>query len=66
MNLPTIIIGALILVLFIWALKKSFKDNSCSGNCATCHTSCSSKNQNGDGTPDWVKQYRKDHPKKEN
>lgn len=60
MNLPTIVIGLIILILFIWAARKSFRSR-CSGDCSHCGTSCHSAKKGE--TPQWVKQYRKDHPK---
>lgn len=54
-----IVLGTIgILVIFgIWYGRKT----SCSGQCQSCHSTCSSK-KTGD-VPDFVKRYRKDHPK---
>ncbi len=54
-----IILGIIsLLVIFgFWYGRKT----SCSGNCQSCQGSCSSKRPGE--VPNFVKQYRKDHPK---
>lgn len=56
MNIATVVIGILILVLFVFAFRRSVKSKHCDGNCKNCSTSCN-------GQPDWVKRYREDQAK---
>lgn len=65
MNWIDLIVILVILVLFAAALIYSRKHPSqCDSNCAGCGKSCSSRKE-GD-VPDFVKAYRKDHPKQQN
>lgn len=61
MNLTDwIVIGVLVILAIagIWYGRKT----SCSGNCAKCSSTCTTRNPNEE--PDFVKRYRRDHPKK--
>jgi hypothetical protein len=64
LNLGSIIVGVIIAIIFIWALRTTIKDNTagCAGDCSSCHSGCSSSSKGE--VPNWVKEYRKDHPKK--
>lgn len=50
---------AILAVLVILAIRYARK-HKCSGDCASCQTACSRKPGE---VPDFVKRYRKDHPK---
>ncbi len=60
MNLVDWIVIVIIAILLVAAVIYSRK-NSCSGDCGSCQTNCSKKDPGE--VPDWVKRYRKDHPK---
>lgn len=64
MNLTDWIVAGIIALLVILAILYSRKHKDCSGNCGSCHTSCSTHASNqSDDVPHFVRAYRKDHPK---
>lgn len=53
-----IVLAVAVLLFFAW--KSIRKNGTCTSDCSTCHGVCSAPKGK---TPDFVKAYRKDHPK---
>lgn len=61
--MTSIVDGMIVLavaVLLFFALKSIRKNGTCTSDCSSCHGVCHARKGK---TPDFVKAYRKDHPK---